>query len=88
MKRHILLSEDFLVMTSPNISCFIKIDVLVEPFRVKRALPLRNLRFGLFSLLVKSPKEIKILPSDTHGYGCRPTLNLPLPSGFMSQGIC
>lgn len=88
MKRLRLSSEDFLVMTSPYISCFIKTGVLLEPSIVKCDLPLRNLRFGLFSLLVKNPKEIKILPSETHGYRHRLTLNLPLPSGFMSQGIC
>lgn len=30
--------------------------------------------------------EVKILPSDAHRRGCRPTLSLPVPFGFVFQG--
>lgn len=67
IKKHFLSSEHSLIMTFSQMSCFLKIDVLLEVSKVKCGLPLRNLRFWLFSLLVRSPEEMKILSSDIHG---------------------
>lgn len=67
IKKHFLSSEHSLIMTFPQMSCVLKIDVLPEVSKVKCGLLLRNLRYWLFSLLVRSPKEMKILSSDIHG---------------------
>ena len=47
---------------------------MLKASKAKCGLLVRYPRFGLFSLLVRSPEEMKILPSDIHGCEYRPML--------------
>ena len=65
---------------------FLKIHVLLKASKAKCGLLVRYPRFVLFSLLVRSPEEMKILLSDIHGCESQAHANLSLTFGFMFQG--